>query len=613
MYLDPDNGNDHIRQRVKAQALAFQQQFAKDSVPFPEARLRKHVAALQQAVPKGTQTPPSLTFRVLSKMAFGPSQADLAWIDSLPGATEQDRVLNYIDLQLNPAAIDDSALEAQLAADFQTLDKSRTQMWAEHENIPDNTPNYWDVKTQPAWELTHATFARAVRSKRQLEHVLSDFWFNHFNVYADDTPIESMLVHYERDVLRQHVLGNFRDMVLAVTKSVCMGFYLDNAFNNQYGPNENFARELLELHTLGAGNYYQHLPWDQVPVDSQGRRVGYVEADVLEMARALTGWSYDGAIWEDYQNGNTPTGAFLFRDGNSWPMDFHDRGTKRVLGQFFSYDPGNPQKDLLDIIDMLCEHPGTAGFVAKKLCRRFVSDNPPQSLVDQVANTFQQNWQAPNQLQLTMETLLKSPEFLNTWGEKVKRPFEKVVATMRATDYSHSFYPGFPGITDTHPRYQELEYTNWLFWTYLNSGQRLHHWAAPNGFPDKKAAWLGASSLMATWNTLQVVCHTPYDDSLPEIAPIVGQTQAHFTTTGQVTSAENLVDYWHSRLCGIPASGAARQALVDFMSYDDVENPVPNDPTVPIDLSIDDWPSYNRSRLRTMVSMIAMSRPFNNR
>jgi len=245
MYLDPDNYNDRIRQRVKAQALAFQQRFAKDSLPFPEARLRKHMAALQQAAPKGTQTPPSLTFRVLSKMAFGPSQADLAWIDSLPGATEQDRVLNYIDLQLNPASIDDSALQAQLAADFQTLDKSRTQMWAEHEDIPDNTPNYWDVKTQPAWELTQATFARAVRSKRQLEHVLSDFWFNHFNVYADDTPIESMLVHYERDVLRQHVLGNFRDMVLAVTKSVCMGFYLDNAFNNQYGPNENFARELL--------------------------------------------------------------------------------------------------------------------------------------------------------------------------------------------------------------------------------------------------------------------------------------------------------------------------------------------------------------------------------
>ncbi len=613
MYLDYNKKNDAFVQRSQPFAKKLQQLIAGPVSQVP-ASTKKHFQALATDHEKSANGAlPSLTYRVLSKMAFGPSPADMDWIASLPGATEQDRVLAYIDQQLNPAGIDDSALEALLATDFPTLNKSRAQLWAEHYMVADTAPNFWEIRTQPAWELGQATFARALKSKRQLEHVLSDFWFNHFNVYADDTPILSMLVHYERDVIRQHVLGNFRDMLMAVTRSVCMGFYLDNATSNQYGPNENYARELLELYTLGAGNYYQHLPWDQVPVDGQGRRVGYVEADVLEFARALTGWSYDGAMWEDYQNGNTPTGAFLFRDGNSWPMDFHDRGQKRVLGQYFDYDPNNPQKDLTDIIDMLCEHPGTAGFIAQKLCVRFVSDNPPQSLVDQVAATFQQNWQAPDQLKQVMDVILKSPEFLNTWGEKVKRPFEKVIASMRAVEFDHSFYPGFPGIPDTHPRYQELYYTNWISWTYLNSGQRLYHWAAPNGFPDKKGAWLGASSLMATWNTQELFCQLPLDDALPEMAPIVTRTMAHFNTTGQTVSAENLVNYWYPKICDVPATGAVRQTLIDFMSMADSSNPVPGNPTDPIDLTTNEWPSYNQARLRTMVSMITMSRDFMNR
>ena len=444
----------------------------------------------------GTIAMPNLTHRVLSKMAFGPSREDISHIESLPGGSEMNRLLNYIDEQLEPQLIDDSTVDSMLTQGFQTLNKTQQQLFQQHQHIPGGGDIAWEDHIRPGRETSYAVFIRSINSKRQLQEVLADFWHNHFNVYLDGDNVQPMFVHYDRDVIRPNLLGNFREMMYQVTRANCMLSYLGNAVNEQSAPNENYARELMELHTISAKNYYGHMAWQDVPTDTGGRRVGYVEADVLELARALTGWSYDGGSWQDYQYlypdpptdpidlTQAPKGLFKFRP------DWHDEGVKRVMGTDFAFDANNPEKDVNDILDMLAEHPATAEFLATKLCRRFIADNPSQTIVDQVASTLHDNWQANDQIKQAMEVLLKSSEFLNTWGEKVKRPFEKTISAMRQIEYSFPFDPS-------------EEYSGWHYWGFQDSGQPPFGWTSPNGYPDVKSHWLGASSSMSTWKYIQ--------------------------------------------------------------------------------------------------------------
>ena len=216
-------------------------------------------------------------------------------------------------------------------------------------------------------QMQAARITRAVLSERQLEEVLVDFWFNHFNVYAQKGAVRWMLPAYEREAIRPHVLGRFRDLVLATARHPAMLFYLDNWLSTRAdlvvprgpnagrraGLNENYARELMELHTLG--------------VDG-----GYTQQDVVEVARCFTGWTIDRP-----QQG----GGFVFRSLA------HDRGEKRVLGQVIP--AGGGREDGERVIDILARHPATARFIATKLARRFVSDDPPPALVERAAQTFQ--------------------------------------------------------------------------------------------------------------------------------------------------------------------------------------------------------------------------------
>ena len=242
-----------------------------------------------------------------------------------------------------------------------------------------------------------------------------------------------MMVPYDRDVIRPNALGNFRAMLEGVTRSVAMLYYLDNAYNSADGPNENYAREVLELHTLGVGNYFGYEDPENIPTNSQGVNVGYVEEDVVNFTRCLTGWSYDGALYHEMSTGDA---TFLFRS------DWHDTGVKQVLGRTFNYQAGDPERDCLDVLDMLAQHPGTAEFVCTKMCRRLVGDTPPTSLVNQAASVFQQHWQSSDQIARVVEVIVTSNAFRNTWGDKVKRPFERVASAMRATDSDFNMYYG---------------------------------------------------------------------------------------------------------------------------------------------------------------------------
>jgi len=550
----------------------------------------------------GTLATPGLSYRIMSKMAFGPNDADLAHIQSLPGATEMDKVLAYIDEQLEPQLIDDSAVDAMLTNGFQTLNKTQQQLFQEHQHIPGGGDIPWETHIQPGRETIYATFIRCLNSKRQLFEMMADFWHNHFNVYMEGDNIQPMFVHYDRDVIRANALGNFRDMLYEVTRSNCMLSYLGNGVNEQSAPNENYARELLELHTISAKNYFGHMPWQDVPTDGQGRRTGYVEADVLELARALTGWSYDGASWQDYQYlydppvdpNEAPVGLFLFRG------DWHDEGVKRVMGVDFSFDSNDPEKDVNDILDMLAEHPATAEFLAYKLCKRFIADEPPTQVVDQVAAVLHQNWQASDQIQQAMDVLLKSSAFLNTWGEKIKRPFERTIAAMRQVEYSFHFNP-------------QNEHSNWHYWGFTDSGQMPYNWTAPNGYPDTKAFWLGASSNMSTWKYIQWISRfrdpdngdTPFNNIL------------NITTAGIPVAADrtpnNIVNFWYQKICGYSPANDMQNKLAEFMSYQDNTNPTPSDPDTAVDLNSNDWPGYHQERLFAVVSTIFLTAEYSYR
>jgi uncharacterized protein (DUF1800 family) len=247
---------------------------------------------------------------------------------------------------------------------------------------------------------------------------------------------------------------------------------------------------------------------------------------------------------------------------------------------------------------MLAEHPATAEFLAKKLCTRFISDNPGQSIIDTVKDVLHQNWQSPDQIKLAMETLLKSNEFLNTWGEKIKRPFEKAASAMRQLGYSYDFDPT-NNFSDSH------------FYSFSNTGQNLFFWTSPNGYPDSKSAWLGASSMMSTWRFIQLISRWRNDAEVP-FNDVLSQTLSAIPIAADRT-ANNLVNYWYQRACGLQPDVGVQDKLANFMSFDDTSNPVATDRDTAIDLSTNEWPGYNQERLYAVVSTIFLTSEFNYR
>jgi len=311
-------------------------------------------------------------------------------------------------------------------------------------------------------EIIENKLQRAVYSPRQLEEVLVDFWLNHFNVFSGKNTVGMLLTSYERDAIRPHVLGKFRDMLLATARHPAMLSYLDN-FQSRSNPenaplpagvivnagpnqglNENYGRELLELHTLGVNG-------------------GYTQADVINVARAFTGWTiFDPNRYGEFQ----------------FNPQMHDRAEKVVLGQKFPR--GGGEDEGVRIIDMLAAHPSTARFISRKLAQRFVADDPPQALVDRMAATFTKTG---GDLRAVMETLLLSREFLSegAWQAKVKTPFEFVTSALRALDAD---------VSDTTALAQRLS----------DMGMPLYGHVDPKGYPNTADAWSGSAGLLARIN-----------------------------------------------------------------------------------------------------------------
>lgn len=534
----------------------------------PVRAMRRHRKAPRE---KGLPPAPSAAVIALNRMGFGPRPGDVAAFEAL-GATDPDRVAAYVAQQLDPASIADTELDSRLAeAAFESVgissdpDTYRATLWDWYVN--DNAPSGNTSSSVPRDELTRATFLRAMYSEKQLVEVLADFWLNHFNVDVNhSTFVRVMYSHFDL-VIRQSLLGRFRTMLEAVTASTAMLYYLDNYTSSNAGPNENFSRELFELHTLGAESYLGVLQQSAVPLDPEGRPIGYVDADVFEATRCFTGWSFSYGV-----NGDGDTGLFYYRP------DWHDRFQKHVLGVFIPQDQA-ALEDGRDVLDALASHPGTGRNVARKLCRRLIADDPPQSVVDAAAAVFTDQWQAADQLAQVYQTILLSEEFRTTWGEKIKRPFEIAVSSMRAAG------------ADFTLKMDDSDTSSFLN-RYDDTGQELFNWPAPNGYPDVRDAWQSMTPRVMTWRLCNWLIDFD-DDNGDYYLDVLAQTPA------SVDTANELADFWIDRILNRPMDPDDRSEIVDFMAQG--INP---------DFALDLNEGSTRDRLRAMAGLILMSPDF---
>jgi uncharacterized protein (DUF1800 family) len=301
-----------------------------------------------------------------------------------------------------------------------------------------------------ARDLMEGKLLRAIYSNRQLDEVLVDFWFNHFNVFLDKGADHYLITEYERDAIRPHVLGKFRDLLEATASSPAMLFYLDNwqsvgpGNGARRGLNENYGRELLELHTLG--------------VDG-----GYTQKDVTEVARCFTGWTINQP-----QRG----GQFVFNPR------LHDKGEKVVLG--VKIPAGGGIEDGEKVLDILAHHPSTAHFISKKLAMRFVADDPPATLVDRMARTF---LKTDGDLREVMRTMLGSKEFwsVGAYRSKMKSPLEMVASAVRAVD-------------------GDVDYAISLANQVGQLGEPLYRKPEPTGYSNSSQQWVNSAGLLARMN-----------------------------------------------------------------------------------------------------------------
>jgi uncharacterized protein (DUF1800 family) len=367
---------------------------------------------------------------LLNRAGYGPRPGQIQEV-------AQRGIEAYLEAQLDPAP--DAALQARLRS-MPDLDYPIAKMLAIYRGTETGPPG---GIVRVLEDFYTAKLVRAVESKNQLQEVVVDFWFNHFNVNLQNMFVRQAVMAYERDAIRPHALGRFRDVLGASAAHPAMLFYLDNYLNKKdkvvdgklvRGVNENYGRELLELHTLSVS-------------------AGYNQRDVVDSARCFTGWTIDDL---------KTSGQFVFRP------EEHDTGPKNVFG--LRLPAGGGRDDAEKLLDYLSTHPATARFISFKLSQRFVADDPPPSLVERCARRF---LDTRGDIREVLRTLFKSDEF---WAEgrkpKLKTPLEYVVSSLRAT--SAQVDSAVPDLTRT----------------LANMGMQPYFCTPPTGYSCRGADWV---------------------------------------------------------------------------------------------------------------------------
>jgi uncharacterized protein (DUF1800 family) len=429
------------------------------------------------------------------------------------GSNDAQRWAAFLKEQLFADSFADRETESKIQSfSITTLQKNLPELWASHflasrkknmekivdpvmpmtaQQEKDNRKARREIALEPVLDLELATWLRIVESPFQIFERMVEFWHDHFNIYAYEGRVAPAMVILNRDVVRLHALGNFRQLLGAVCKNPAMLVYLDNAFNQSGNPNENFARELFELHTLGAENYLGTTERERVGKDKQGRPIGYVDGDVYEAARAFTGWRV-----EDGTGGlSANTGQFFYSE------NWHDRFQKIILGQNLSEHQA-AMKDGEAVLDMLCAHPGTARYLSRKLCRRFVSDQPSNKLVEKIADTFIRQKDSSHQIREVLMEIFTSEEFLVESSQKFKRPVDFFASLIRVGA-------------------RRFEPTERFIGGYQRAGQRLFGWRTPDGPPDLASPWQSPQSLIERWRFAQQMIQGQIPGCEIEIGPLV--------------------------------------------------------------------------------------------
>jgi len=405
----------------------------------------------------------------LNRLAYGQAPGEYSRIKQLADSDEEafDR---FVEEQLHPETLADSECDRMIRR-FETLRLPVGELFEYQEDLL-------------LEEVSRATILRAVYSKRQLFEVMVNFWSDHFNIDSSKGDCKWLKVADDREVIRAHALGSFPEMLRASALSPAMLWYLDGRVNRKRNPgerpNENYARELLELHTLGVHG-------------------GYTQKDVMEIARCLTGWTVRSNEW--------------FKKGSvEFKPDSHDDGEKVVLGE--RIEAGLGKGDLDRVLDIVALHPSTAEYLATKLCRRFISDDPPQTAVEKTKRAF---IESGGEIRNTLRELFHCEEFKSSRGQKLKRPFRYLVSALRATG--------------------ARTWAEQPLWDYLvRMGQAPFQFPTPDGYPDVAEPWLG--TLFWRWNFAVALCKNR----------IEGTTVRREELAGVCGSQENMMTHFFGRL-----------------------------------------------------------------
>ncbi len=403
----------------------------------------------------------------------------------------------FIEEQLAPASLDTSEADRRTAVYADILNENGGILAQQYEN----------QRQEVAVALIGSTALRALYSQRQLYERLVQLFSDHLNIFVGKGPTVFLKIDDDRDVIRPHVLSTFRQLLGASAHSPAMLVYLDNAQSTKDKPNENYARELLELHTLGV-------------------RGGYTETDVREVARVLTGWSV--------QRERETTGALHYR----FRRGIHDTDAKTVLGATFPARGFEEEGER--VLDLLAAHPSTARQISTKIARRFIGDAPSDAVIEAGALTY---LASGGDLREVLRTILTAPEFWNA-PPKLKQPYEYVISTLRPFDFDVRNPTRFlRGVRDPLETMGNVPFT----------------WPAPNGFPDVAGAW--TATLLTRWNVAVAVAA----DQVPGANANVDSLLALLAAEGVAVEPEPALTFLARYLFGRPLTDAELTILMDFV------------------------------------------------